>query len=182
MNELGRDTEHDRREFPKPRGRFDWEDRQDQDGRESLLEFRVPAILFAVGFVAFLASAFALSGGAGALKFGVSLGLVLLVQIPVTIAGMYLLAVVLGISYGLLSSAILKLAAIAMCVAGLSMAGDALGHPILGRLALVPIFWYMFSLLFDLDAWETLMSLMGFCLLGTVLGQLMDRLVGVVVG
>jgi hypothetical protein len=182
MDELSGPTKLDRREFPKPRGRFDWENRQDQDSRESLLEFRVPAIVFAVGFVAFLASAFAMSGGAGALTHGVSLAVVLLVQIPVTIAGMYLLAALLGISYGLLGSAILKLAAITMCVAGFSMAGDALGHPILARLALAPIYWYLFSLFFDLDAWETLMSFLAFCLLGTVLGQLVERLVGVVAG
>ena len=153
-----------------------------EDSGHSPLEFRVPVILLVIGFTALLASAFVIGGGAGAFSAGIQLALVLLVELPITIAGMYLLAALLGISYGLLRSAILKLAAITMLGAGSSLAGVASGYPLMGELVIIPLLCYLFGLLFALDIWETLISIVGFCLLGMIVDRLLEWLVGGAIG
>jgi hypothetical protein len=59
--------------------------------------------------------------------------------------------------------------------------GEAFGHPFLMQIALIPVSWYLFGALFGLDAWETLVSMMVFSLLGAtfyhVFGWLVDETV-----
>jgi len=153
-----------------------------EDSGDSAREFRVPGILLVIGLTAFLASAFKIGGGAGAVSAGILVALVLLVELPITIAGMYLLAALLGISYGLLRSAILKLAAITMLAAGSELAGIAFGYPLLGDLVIIPFLCYLFGFLFALDIWETLISIVGFCLLGMVLDKLLEFLTAGAIG
>jgi hypothetical protein len=146
---------------------------------DSPREFAIPVLLLAIGFVALLSSAIAIGGrGRGALAAGVLFALVLLVELPLTIAVISFLGATLGISYGLLRSALLKLAAITIFALGFSLMGDAFGHPFLTQIALMPVSWYLFGALFELDAWETLVSMIVFSLLGAtfyhVLGWLVD--------
>jgi hypothetical protein len=147
-------------------------DRPIEVARVSPREYRIPLILLEGGFVVWLAATIATHGGAGALAAGKTLSLVFLVQIPLMIAGLHLLAALLGISYGLLQSAILKLAAITLLGLGLSGLGEAVGHPIIALLAVVPLSWFLFGFLFELDPWETLVSVFGFCFLGSMLERL----------
>jgi hypothetical protein len=139
-------------------------------------ELWTPVIILAVGFLALLASAIVLVQGMGALGAGVrfvlvvlAFVLVVLVQVPITLAMVYVLAAFLGISFGLLRSALLKLAAINIFFLGFSLVGEVCGHPILAQVALIPICWYLFGSLFDLDIWETLASMFGFVVLGSTL-------------
>jgi hypothetical protein len=90
---------------------------------------------------------------------------------------MYLLAAILGISYGLVRSAGLKLAAITIFMLGFTAVGEACGHPFLAQLGLVPVSWYLFGSFFDLDVWETLVSMFGFYLLGAAFYSIVGRVV-----
>jgi hypothetical protein len=144
---------------------------------ESPREFLTPLVLLVIGLIALLGSALAIHGGAGVLAAWVLFALVCLVQVPITIAGMYLLTAVLGISYGLLRSALLKLAAITTFVLGFTLLGDAFGYPILTQFLLLPVSWYLFGALFDLDVWETVVSLLGFFLMGITFFELIGRVV-----
>jgi hypothetical protein len=134
------------------------------------LEFQAPLILFSVGFVVLLGTTIAMTGGSGIVWAVLFMLAVLFVQVPMTIVGMYILGGVLGIGYGLLKSAILKLAAIMMVVASISLAGLALGFPGLAQFILCPLAsWTLFSILFDLDARDTIASGIGLWVLGLVL-------------
>jgi hypothetical protein len=144
---------------------------------ESPREFLTPVVLFVIGLIALLGSAIAIHGGAGALAAWVLFAFVCLVQVPITIAGMYLLTALLGISYGLLRTALLKLAAITAFVLGFTLLGDACGYPILTQFLLLPVSWYLFGALFDLDVWETVMSLLGFFLMGITFYQFVGHVV-----
>jgi hypothetical protein len=99
---------------------------------------------------------------------------VLFVQVPITIVGMYILGGVLGIGYGLLKSAILKLAAIMMVVASISLVGLALGYPGIAQLIFCPLAsWTLFSVLFDLDARDTIASGIGLWVLSLALNAVL---------
>jgi hypothetical protein len=184
-------------ESPEPQGRVVMDEPPIHVPPESAWEFRIPVILLAVGSVALLGSAIAsVAGGLSALKvqsdwvmttylaatmvFGFVL--LVLVEVAVTIAMMYVLAAVLGISYGLLGSAVLKLAAINVFLPALWLMGTYAGHPILTSFALVPLSWYLFSSLFDLDYWETLVSVGAFPLLLMAFDKVIELLLGGAVG
>ncbi len=124
-------------------------------------EFKVPLVLLVIGLIALFVSAFVMDGAAEA--FGSILGafLILVVQIPLTILAMYILAALLGIAYGDLWSAILKMAAITIFAEGLAFAGTLLGFPLMSRLVLILVTWSLFSWLFALDFWETFYSILG---------------------
>ena len=171
--------EEDREESTEPEGRIVMDEPPIRVAQESPREFAVPVLLLAVGLVALLGSAIAIGGGGrGALAAGVLCALVLLVELPFTIAVIAILGATLGISYGLLRSALVKLAAITIFALGFSLMGEAFGHPFLMQIALMPVSWYLFGALFELDAWETLVSMMVFSLLGVtfyhVFGWLVD--------
>ncbi len=124
-------------------------------------EFKIPVILLGVGLVILVISTLALGGAAEAFSTLISAIALLLIQIPLTILALYILASLLGITYGNLWSAILKLAAITIFVEALAFTGSLLGYPIISRVALLPVAWFLFSFLFDLDFTETFYSIVG---------------------
>jgi hypothetical protein len=138
------------------------------------LEYQVPLILFSIGFVALLGSAIALTGWSGVVWAVFFILAVLFVQVPITIVGMYILGAVLGIGYGLLKSAVLKLAAIEMVVASILVTGVVVGYPAVALLILSPLAsWALFSVLFDLDARDTIASGIGLWVLGVALNAIL---------
>ena len=139
-------------------------------------EFTIPIILLVIGLICLFVSALVLEGPAEAVGSVVGAFIILLVQIPLTILAMYILASVLGISYGDLFSAVLKLAAISIFVEGLAFAGALLGFPILSRVILILVMWFLFSWLFGLDFWETFYSILGLGLISGAINWLISTL------
>jgi hypothetical protein len=123
--------------------------------------------------VTLVLSSFFLGGTLETVEALVVAGVVLVIQIPVTILAMYVLASLLGISYGNLGSAMLKLAAISIFVEGLAFAGTLLGFPLLSRFLLVPVSWFLLSWLFDLDFVETFYSILGLGIIGGAINWLL---------
>jgi hypothetical protein len=123
------------------------------------LEWKAPLALFLLGLAVILGAAFLLSGprevavvlGEIAIRIGVSL--------PVTVAALFLVAALAGITFGVLTSAIVKLASIDVFFYALFLVGILLGHPLAGLLVATVLCWYLFSLFFDLDLWETVVSI-----------------------
>jgi hypothetical protein len=150
-----------------------------QEEDHSWLEFRAPLIVLGVGLVGLFVAAIAFAGTAGFRWATAYVLAVLFIQVPLTIVGMYVLGAVLGISYGLLKSAILKLAAIMVLVAAISFGGLATGYLGFARLILVPIAsWTLFSTFFDLDVRDTVASAVGLWLLSLGLGVLLVLVLG----
>jgi hypothetical protein len=139
-------------------------------------EYKIPIILLVIGLICLFVSAFVLEGAAEAVGSVLGAFIILLVQIPLTILAMYILASLLGISYGNLFTAILKLAAISIFVEGLAFAGTLLGFPIMSRLILIMVMWALFSWLFDLDFWETFYSILGLGLISGAINWLITTL------
>lgn len=140
------------------------------------LEFRIPLVLLVIGLISLFVSALVLEGPAEAVGSILGAFIVLLVQIPLTILALYILASILGISYGNLWSAILKLAAITIFVEGLAFAGMMLGFPFLSMAILIIVSWFLFSLLFQLDVWETFYSLLGLWIISRPINWLITLL------
>jgi len=89
---------------------------------------------------------------------------------------MYFVASFLGISFGFLNTALLKLAGITLFTLSLNMMGDWVGFPILGWLLAVIATYYLFSYCFYLEAMETIKAVV---LISVVRGVL-QMLVGII--
>jgi hypothetical protein len=105
----------------------------------------------------------------------------LLIYVPLTVAAMYLAASLLGVSYGILKTAMLKLAAIALFTGSLHLVGDWLGYPISSWLVAALVSLYLFSNCFDLDIRETVLSVIAISVIRFVLLLGIAVLVGLVV-
>jgi len=127
----------------------------------SPLELKVPIVFFVAGFLLFTSTALLTKGFAFAFAASVIAFILLLVQIPITIGMLYLIAGVLGISYGSLFTAVMKLAGLTMLLEGVTFACGLLGIPqLLMRFLLAPVSWFLFSLFFHLEIWETIWSIL----------------------
>jgi hypothetical protein len=145
----------------------------------SWIEYHVPLILFSLGLIGVIGAAIALAGADGIKWAATYVGALLLLQVPLTIVGMYVVGAVFGISYGLLKSAVLKLAAIQMVVAAITLGGLAMGHPFIALLILAPIAsWGLFAVLFDLDGQDLVYSAIGLWALGWIFRLLLDAILG----
>jgi hypothetical protein len=85
----------------------------------------------------------------------------LAVTVPVTIGGLFLAAAAMGVNFGGVFTAVLKVAAIAAVVqciytGGMSSAGD--GSAALVLLLAAPVYWGMFAWLFELTFVEALQA------------------------
>lgn len=141
-------------------------------------EFKIPAILLGVGFIVLLIATFALGDVKKVLATLAFALTILLVQIPATVLALYILSSVAGIVYGNFWPAILKLAAIIIFVEGPAFAGMMLGYPISSRIVLLPVVWFLFSFLFDLDFSDTFYSLLGMLFVSAGINWLMIFLIG----
>jgi hypothetical protein len=140
------------------------------------LEWKVPLLLLVLGVAVIVGAALGLPelGLAelrGAAEVLLEVALRLAVGLPVTIAALFLVAAVLGITFGPLNSAVLKLASISVFSNALVLVGMLLGQPLIGWLVALVVSWYLFSLFFDLDLQETAVSivLLGLIQYGVVL-------------
>ena len=132
---------------------------EDQEARDRALrefEFIWPGILLCAGFVMCLVGAFGASDGVSAF---VTIGVMvvgLFVTIPMTIIVLMVVGMLIGIEYGRLAPAILKIAAISFVTNGIYFIG-AWAH--LPYFFIFPIGcavgFGLFMAQFDLDTWET---------------------------
>jgi hypothetical protein len=99
------------------------------------------------------------------------LALVLAVYVPLTVAAMYPTAALLGMSFGFLKTAILKLAAITVFTLSLNQVADWWGYPVVGWIVAVAVSLYLFSYAFDLDFVETLLAAAAISIIRFALGM-----------
>jgi hypothetical protein len=125
------------------------------------LEYRVPLLLAGLGLAVMIGAGAALRSRPDTFETAFTIGYILVLDIPLTILGLQLLGRFFKISYGPTGSAIIKLLCIAVFVEGLVFAGSLLAYPIIVRILLFPVSWYLFAVLFDLDPWDLVCSLIG---------------------
>ncbi|MDB5309485.1 MAG: hypothetical protein JWO38_3687 [Gemmataceae bacterium] len=132
---------------------------EDQEARDRALaqfEWVWPALLLAVGLILCFVGAIGVGGKAAAFHTIGVLVIGLFVTVPVTIAALMVVGMLVGIEYGRLGPAILKIAAITFVVNGIMFIGDWAKLP---GFLIFPISclvsFGLFMTQFDLDVWET---------------------------
>src|SRR5207248_2782986 len=80
------------------------------------------------------------------------------------------------ISYGSLGAAIVKLVGLLLFIDGLVFAGGLLFAPVLAWLLMVPVSWFLFSLLFDLNSRDLVCSVVGLWVLRLLLWLLLVQI------
>jgi len=119
----------------------------------------VPTVILVLGLLLTVGSLALAKGQEGA---AVGLAIVagrLLMAVPLSIAGMFLVAPLLGISFGTIGLAILKLAAINVTALAIVMNVQfAGGLTIMGYAIASPVMWLMFKSMFELDFNETMIA------------------------
>jgi hypothetical protein len=118
-------------------------------------EVKAPLVLLGGSLLVFAALSFAGSGaeGAGALLGAVALSLV--IDVVLGIIGLYLAAAVLGIDFGNLGTAVLKLAAI-LC-APIAVA-TLIPVPLVALISAIVLYWWLLSWLFELSGRDLVIS------------------------
>jgi hypothetical protein len=134
----------------------------DDDGQaardQALKEFEWiwPLILLAAGVVLTFVGGFGAAGPIGAFQTLLVMVLGLLVTIPVTIIALMGIGMLVGIEYGRLGPAILKIAAIAFIVNGIYFVGEWMKLPVFIVFPIgCAVSFALFMTQFDLDTWET---------------------------
>lgn len=134
------------------------ESEADRERKLRNFEWVVPGVLLVIGLV------LAFVGAVGASKLGagftmVVLAVSLVVSVPLTIAALMAIGMVMGIEYGRLGPAVLKIAAITCVATGIMYVGAWLKLP---GMIVFPISCFvtfaLFMTQFDLDTWETNVS------------------------
>jgi hypothetical protein len=123
-------------------------------------EWLAPAIILGLALTLSVGSLAVAKGQEGAAGGIAHIGLRLLTAIPLSIGGMFIVAPLLGITFGTIGMAVLKLAAINVLtlsiVLNVELAG---GHAIFGYALAAPIVWLLFKWLFALEFSETMIAL-----------------------
>ena len=151
-------------------------DRTDRKS-EPVWETKAPLALFGIGLLILLIAAFALEGPTGTAGALIGLTIILAIYLPLTVAAMYIVAGIIGVSFGILKTAILKLAAITLFTAAINQIGDWLGFPISAWFVAVGVSFFLFSNFFDLDARDTVYSVILISVIRFCLGMLVAALV-----
>lgn len=152
--------------------------RQDKQNPESAWEVKIPLLLLIIGMVILIAGSFLFTDLVETLYVLASIALILLLYVPLTIAAMYIVAVLLDISYGFLKTALLKLASITIFSVSLNHLGEWFGVWILGWLFALAATYYLFSSFFDLDIHDTVYSVIGISVIRFFLGLLVAGILG----
>ena len=143
----------------------------------STREWLVPTALLVVGLMLALSGIFVHEGAAGVRGLVIVVAVNLAVTVPITIAAMHIAAALLGTSFGTLGTAILKLAAINVLYLGIVLTGALVGVPLIGLIVGVVVSWVLFSFLFDLAWYETLISLLIIGVIHFIAGRFLEAVV-----
>lgn len=112
-------------------------------------EVTIPAVLLGIALAVFVGYGFYAAGAAGAGVVLMAVGVQLVIGVLLAIIACFITAKVMGISFGPLGSASLKLAAIFTFPAAVS-----LFIPVVGWLAALILYFALLAWLFDLEAFE----------------------------
>jgi hypothetical protein len=123
-------------------------------------EWIAPTVLLGLGLV-LAVGGMAVTQGRDGFAAGLEIvALRLLLTVPFSVAGLFIAAPLLGLSFGPFTLAILKLAAISALELGLAMTAQFGGVPAWAAFTLVaPVGWLLFNWLFRLEPNETLFVL-----------------------
>jgi DNA-directed RNA polymerase subunit RPC12/RpoP len=149
--------------------------RQRAAGSFEMPEWLIPVGVFAAAAVTNALLALRVGGEAGQALLVFSL-IDLAITVPVTICGMFIAAAALGVNFGHLVTAAIKVAAIVtvvQCIYTMGMRSGGDGSAALVLLIAAPVYWGMFCWFFDLTFVEALQA--------TVLIGLIQKVVNVVV-
>jgi hypothetical protein len=138
-------------------------------------EWKAPLVLLGIGLVGSLIVLFVKDGLLVALV-GVVLHVVL--SVPLTIGAMYLVARLIGVSFGFLNTAVLKLAAISLFSLALNLLFDWMGVWYVGWIVAGIASLFLFSKFFELDARETVLSVVLILVIRFVLGMFIGLIIG----
>jgi hypothetical protein len=117
-----------------------------------------PAIILGIGLVLSVGTR-AMTGGTEGFAAGVGVvALRLVAAVPLSIAGMFIAAPLLGITFGTIGRAILRLAAINVLDVAIQLYMEAAGVGMLGFAITGPMNFLLFKWLFQLDFYETMFS------------------------
>jgi hypothetical protein len=143
----------------KRRRRIDEVPHEDADEPTGTPEWIAPTIILGLGLTLSVGSLAVSKGQEGAAAGLILVGLRLLFSVPLSIGGMMIVAPLLGVTFGSIGTALLKLAAINVLtlsiVLNVQFAG---GHALFGYVLAGPIVWLMFKWLFELEFSETMIA------------------------
>jgi hypothetical protein len=123
-------------------------------------EWLAPTVILTIGLILTIGNLAVAGGNEGAATGATIVGLRLLTAVPLSIAGMFIVAPLLGITFGGIGTAILKLAAINVLTLSVVVMAESTGAGgILGYAIAAPIGWLLFKWLFELEFTETMISL-----------------------
>ncbi len=132
---------------------------EDQERRDAALrryEYTMPAVLLGIGLLLSVVGAFGASKGVSGLFTIGALTLFVLIYVPLAIAALMVVGTLMGINYGRLWPAILKMSAITFVANGIWLIGEWMRIP---AFFIFPISCFisfgLFMTQFDLDTWET---------------------------
>jgi hypothetical protein len=123
-------------------------------------EWVAPAIILGLGLTLSVGSLALMKGREGAADGLLLVGLRLLFAVPLSIGGMFIVAPLLGVSFGSIGIAILKLAAINVLTMSIILNFEFAGTSgLLGYGLAAPVAWLLFKWLFELEFSETMISM-----------------------
>lgn len=131
-----------------------------EDELATTSEWIAPTLILGLGLLLAIGGMAIAKGQAGASESALQVFVQLIIAVPLSTAGLFLAAPLLGVSFGDVRMAILKLAAINTLTLSIAITASQGGaHPLLGQVIAAPIGWGLFKWLFDLDFSETLFVL-----------------------
>src|ERR1051326_6847749 len=119
----------------------------------SAWEWKVPLILLLTGIVVSVTGAYMVDDIRGAAFELYFIAVMLAVELPLMIVAMLATATVVGVSYGVLKTPILKMAAIIIVTLTLLQLCVWAEVPLVGILIAVPVVFYLFANFFDQNAY-----------------------------
>jgi hypothetical protein len=122
-------------------------------------EWVAPSIILGLGLVLSVGSLAVAGGTVGAAVGAIIVVLRLVTSVPLGIAGLFIVAPLLGVSFGTIGMAILKLAAINVLNVAIMLMADFSGAGMIGFAFGAMINWLLFKWLFELEFSETMISL-----------------------
>lgn len=145
---------------PKPARRRRRRPAVPDDELTTTSEWIAPTLILGLGLLLAIGGMAIAKGQAGASESVLQVFVQLIIAVPLSTAGLFIAAPLLGVSFGDIRMAILKLAAINTLTLSIAItAGQGGAHPLLGQVIAAPIGWGLFKWLFDLDFSETLFVL-----------------------
>jgi hypothetical protein len=136
---------------------------EEDDSHERALrhfEWVVPSIVLGIGVILTIVGTVGVAGKEGALHDIGVITVGLFVSVPLTIGALMVGGILMGIEYGRVAPAILKIAAITLVVNGVLWIGDWARLPGMLTLPVACLISFgLFMTMFDLDTWETNASL-----------------------